>query len=117
MRKTAALVLCLMMILSLFSCDGSGDQGPLPTEPPGTTASPTTEASTTAPPQENPEPTPEDVQNELALQAYGAAIRNEINVYYPLLNNDTPTETYFERICGSEKGNPTRGTRMGTGLS
>ena len=34
MRKTAALVLCLMMILSLFSCDGSGDQGPLPTEPP-----------------------------------------------------------------------------------
>ncbi|MBR2722313.1 MAG: hypothetical protein IKB75_06010 [Clostridia bacterium] len=108
MKKNAALVLCLMMILSLFSCSGSGDQGPLPTEPSSTTASPTTEVSTTAPPQENPEPTLKDLQNELALQAYGAAIRNEINVYYPLLNNDTPTETYFERICGSEKGNPMR---------
>ena len=89
MRKFVAAALCLITLLSLFSCNhNNGNITDL--------------SDTEEQPSEN-----ESLQNQMALQAYGKAIRNEINVYYPLLLSDIPYETFFEGIGYPEKGIPT----------
>ncbi len=100
------------MLLSLFSCDhNNGNITDLSDNDTSDTTTTFFDEDRTDMGDKNTEEQPsenESLQNQMALQAYGAAIRNEINVYYPLINSATPHETYFERICGAEKGNPTR---------
>ena len=113
MKKYIAFLLCLIMIVALFSCDYNNGNNT------DSSNNDTTDTTALVPPDDNTaemggehtveQPSKnESFQNQMALQAYGAAIRNEINVYYPLLSSATPVETYFEGICGTEKGVPTR---------
>ena len=114
MKKFVAVLLCLIMILSLFSCNhNNGNITDLSDNDTSDTTTTFIDEDRTDMGDKNTEEQPsenESLQNQMALQAYGKAIRNEINVYYPLINSATPYETYVERICGVEKGNPTRQT-------
>ena len=112
MKKTVAFLLCFIMIVVLVSCNYSNGNSL------DTSGNDTPDTTMTAIQDDNTSDTSENntgeqisknktLQNEIALHAYGKAIRNEINLYYPLLCSDTPSETYFERICGAEKGTPT----------
>ena len=119
MKKYITFLLCLIMLLSLVSCNETNDEldAQLSDDAENTTVQETPENTTV---QETPENTivpdnKEDsvidtVQNEQARQAYGMALRNEIKIYYPILDSMTPAETYFEGIYVVEKGNPTRQT-------
>ena len=114
MRKIVAAALCLIMLLSLFSCNhNNGNITDLSDNDISDTTTTLFDEDRTDMGDKNTEEQPsenESLQNQMALQAYGKAIRNEINVYYPLINSATPFETYFERIYGVEKCNPTRQT-------
>ena len=111
MKKLVAAALCLIMLLSLFSCNhNNGNITDLSDNDTSDTTTTLFDEDRTDMGDKNTEEQPsenESLQNQMALQAYGKAIRNEINVYYPLINSATPSETYFERICGAEKGTPT----------
>ena len=111
MRKFVAAALCLITLLSLFSCNhNNGNITDLSDNDTSDTTTTFFDEDRTDMGDKNTEEQPsenESLQNQMALQAYGKAIRNEINVYYPLINSATPSETYFERICGAEKGTPT----------
>ena len=111
MKKIIAAALCLIMLLSLFSCNhNNGNITDLSDNDTSDTTTTFFDEDRTDMGDKNTEEQPsenESLQNQMALQAYGKAIRNEINVYYPLINSATPSETYFERICGAEKGTPT----------
>ena len=111
MKKIVAAALCLIMLLSLFSCNhNNGNITDLSDNDTSDTTTTFFDEDRTDMGDKNTEEQPkenESSQNQIAVQAYGAAIRNEINVYYPLINSATPSETYFERICGAEKGTPT----------
>lgn len=118
MKKYIAFLLCLIMIMSLFSCDikdgNNTDLSENNTSDSSTNPSSydnTDDSTNSVVEDKTPTDTPsntESTQNELARQAYGMAIRNEINIYYPLIDVTTPRESYFERIRGREKGNPSR---------
>ena len=111
MKKIIAAALCLITLLSLFSCNhNNGNITDLSDNDTSDTTTTFFDEDRTDMGDKNTEEQPsenESLQNKMALQAYGKAIRNEINVYYPLINSATPSETYFERICGAEKGTPT----------
>ena len=111
MKKIVAAALCLIMLMSLFSCNhNNGNITDLSDNDTSDTTTTFFDEDRTDMGDKNTEEQPsenESLQNKMALQAYGKAIRNEINVYYPLINSATPSETYFERICGAEKGTPT----------
>ena len=111
MKKIIAAALCLIMLLSLFSCNhNNGNITDLSDNDTSDTTTTLFDEDRTDMGDKNTEEQPsenESLQNQMALQAYGKAIRNEINVYYPLINSATPYETYFEGICGAEKGTPT----------
>ena len=111
MKKIVAAALCLITLLSLFSCNhNNGNITDLSDNDTSDTTTTFFDEDRTDMGDKNTEEQPsenESLQNKMALQAYGKAIRNEINVYYPLINSATPSETYFERICGAEKGTPT----------
>ena len=111
MKKIIAAALCLIMLLSLFSCNhNNGNITDLSDNDTSDTTTTFFDEDRTDMGDKNTEEQPsenESLQNQMALQAYGKAIRNEINVYYPLINSATPYETYFEGICGAEKGTPT----------
>lgn len=111
MKKIIAAALCLIMLLSLFSCNhNNGNITDLSDNDTSDTTTTFFDEDRTDMGDKNTEEHPkenESSQNQIAVQAYGAAIRNEINIYYPLINSATPHETYFERICGAEKGTPT----------
>lgn len=111
MKKYIAFLLCLIMLISLFACNAKSENN--------TDLSDThyMDTSTCIPTNENVEiatdPLDDDntvspstnnkaVQNEMARQAFGMAMRNEIKVYYP----EPPFETYFEIIYDREKGYP-----------
>ena len=96
MKKIIALLLVFIMLLSLFSCVE---------KKPDTTSDDNAE-TTTIP--KNDDLSDQTAHNELAKENFAKAIRNEINVYYPLNNNPTPHVTYFSSICSSTKGVPTR---------
>lgn len=116
MKKYVAFLLCLMMILSLFSCNIKNANTPESSDnmtagtttqmPPNNHTEDSTDSVPTESATESPSNT-ESVQNELAWQAYGMAIRNEIKIYYPLLSSP-PKEIYLKNVCGMEKSNPTR---------
>lgn len=108
MKKYIAFLLCLIMLLSLVSCNETNDEldAQLSDDVENTTVQET--PKNTIVPDNKEDSVIDSVQNEQARQAYGLALRNEIYVYYPLLNSATPSKTYFERICGTEKGDPTR---------
>ena len=108
MKKHLAFLLCLITLLSLFSCHANNNE-------PNTQSDENTESITVPKTEENPtkpdhkeDSVIDTVQNEQAKQAYGRAIRNEIKIYYPLINSPTPLESYFKQICGDQKGIPTR---------
>ena len=98
------------MLLSLVSCNETNDEldAQLSDDVENTTVQET--PKNTIVPDNTEDSVIDTVQNEQARQAYGMALRNEINIYYPILDSMTPAETYFERIRGVEKGNPTRQT-------
>ena len=111
MKKFVAVFLCLIMIIALFSCNCNNGSSTVSSDNNTTdtviAAFPNDNTADTG--EKNAEEQPsknETLQNQIALKAYGAAIRNEINVYCPLLYEGTPAETYFETICGPEKGIP-----------
>ena len=110
MKKYIAFLLCLIMLLSLVSCNETNDEldAQLSDDAENTTVQET--PKNTIVPDNKEDSVFDTVQNEQARQAYGMALRNEIKIYYPILDSMTPAETYFERICGVEKGNPTRQT-------
>ena len=110
MKKYITFLLCLIMLLSLVSCNETNDEldAQLSDDAENTTVQETPE--NTIVPDNKEDSVIDTVQNEQARQAYGMALRNEIKIYYPILDSMTPAETYFERICGVEKGNPTRQT-------
>ena len=110
MKKYIAFLLCLIMLLSLVSCNETNDEldAQLSDDVENTTVQET--PKNTIVPDNKEDSVIDSVQNEQARQAYGMALRNEINIYYPILDSMTPAETYFERIRGVEKGNPTRQT-------
>jgi hypothetical protein len=98
------------MLLSLVSCNETNDEldAQLSDDAENTTVQETSKNTIVS---DNKEDSVIDtVQNKQARQAYGMALRNEIKIYYPILDSMTPAETYFERIRGVEKGNPTRQT-------
>ena len=108
MKKYIAFLLCLIMLLSLVSCNETNDEldAQLSDDAENTTVQETSKNTIVS---DNKEDSVIDtVQNRQARQAYGMALRNEIKIYYPILDSMTPAETYFERICGVKKGNPTR---------
>ena len=107
MKKYIAFLLCLIMLLSLVSCNETNDEldAQLSDDSENTTVQETPE--NTIVPDNKEDSVIDTVQNEQARQAYGMALRNEINIYYPILDSMIPAETYFERICGVEKGTPT----------
>jgi len=118
MKKYIAFLLCLIIILSLFSCDvqnenstDSSDNDTIVTNtyiPTDDNTSDLTDSIVDENKSESPSSN-ESAQNELARQAYGMAIRNEIKIYYyHLTDNPIPSETYFNTIRGYEKGNPSR---------
>ena len=108
MKKCIAFLMCLIALLSLVSCDEINNEADtqLSDDTENTTVQETMEDTTV--PSNKEDSVIDTVQNEQARQAYGLALRNEIYVYYPLLNSATPYKTYFEGICGTEKGDPTR---------
>lgn len=110
MKKYIAILLCLIMLLSLVSCNETNDEldAQLSDDAENTTVQET--PKNTIVPDNKEDSVIDTVQNEQARQAYGMALRNEIKIYYPILDSMTPAEIYFERICGVEKGNPTRQT-------
>ena len=110
MKKYITFLLCLIMLLSLVSCNETNDEldAQLSDDAENTTVQETPE--NTIVPDNKEDSVIDTVQNEQARQAYGMALRNEIKIYYPILDSMTPAETYFERMCGVEKGTPTRQT-------
>ena len=110
MKKYITFLLCLIMLLSLVSCNETNDEldAQLSDDAENTTVQETPE--NTIVPDNKEDSVIDTVQNEQARQAYGMALRNEIKIYYPILDSMTPAETYFEGICVVEKGNPTRQT-------
>ena len=117
MKKYIAVLLCLIMLLSIISCDAVNKNNT------DSSNNNTADTSTDTPPDDNvgdsnnsdikentDESTPNTIslQNKLALQSFCAAIKNQIPVYYFLLLSSTPSETYFERVGRPEKGTPTR---------
>ena len=111
MKKIIAAALCLIMLLSLFSCNhNNGNITDLSDNDTSDTTTTFFDEDRTDMGDKNTEEQPkenESLQNQMALQAYGKAIRNEINVYCPLLLSDIPSETFFEGIGYPEKGIPT----------
>ena len=111
MRKFVAAALCLITLLSLFSCNhNNGNITDLSDNDTSDTTTTFFDEDRTDMGDKNTEEQPkenESLQNQMALQAYGKAIRNEINVYYPQIYSATPAETYFEKIRGAENGTPT----------
>ena len=108
MKKLVAVLMCLITLLSLVSCDEINNEADtqLSDDTENTTVQETMKDTTV--PSNKEDSVIDTVQNEQARQAYGLALRNEIYVYYPLLYSATPHKTYFEGICGTEKGDPTR---------
>ena len=117
MKKYIAVLLCLIMLLSIISCDAVNKNNT------DSSNNNTADTSTDTPPDDNvgdsnnsdikentDESTPNTIslQNKLALQSFCAAIKNQIPVYYFLLLSSTPSETYFEQVGMPEKGTPTR---------
>jgi hypothetical protein len=97
MKKYIAFLLCLILLFALLSCNAES----------GSNTESTTDTSTNIPTDDitdAPTSSNKDAQNELARQAYGRAIRNEIKIYYP----EPPFEAYFEKVCNTEKGDPSR---------
>jgi len=106
MKKYIAFLLCLIMSISLLSCKAENERDTELTSDTSTDI-PTddiTEAPTEPVGEDNTISSNIALQNELARQAYGKAIRNEIKIFYP----EPPFETYFEKICDIKKGDPTR---------
>ena len=85
MKKWIALLLCLVTILSLSSCvinihapDKNDDV------------------------VNDPNADPQVSENDRIREAYGAVLRNESTLYYPLLDSPTPYESYFRDIRGAK---------------
>jgi hypothetical protein len=110
MKKTIAFLLCLFITVALISCNyNDGNNTDPSVDDPADTTLVSPDDHTTEQEKDTAEQpfANESFQNQLALQAYGKAIRNEIPVYYTLLYSDMPGETYFEMIRRLEKGIPT----------
>ena len=84
MKKYITFLLCLIMLLSLVSCNETNDEldAQLSDNAENTTVQETPE--NTIVPDNKEDSVIDTVQNEQARQAYGMALRNEIKIYYPL---------------------------------
>ena len=110
MKKLSILLLCVVMILPLFSC-GEGDvntniDNDTNINPPQSSDADTehtTEPVTEAGADQIPAPVIDTEQNRRARQAYVEVIRNERKMYYCWDDTIDPTEIYFDRMFTNQK--------------
>lgn len=102
MKKYLAFLLCLLMIISLCSCVvENGDNNENTTDTTDDTTDITTESvEEEISSEEEPSPSPslDAEKNKSARQAYGAVLRNETVMYYPLRDSSKLKEMYFESM-------------------
>lgn len=108
MKNSIAFLLCIILLLTLFACsrtntdpdtpsDSDTENTTAPTEEETTTESQEEESSTPPVEEESAPSVSNEIENQRALEAFGAVMRNEITMYYPAYQS-TWNEIYFQQI-------------------